>query len=195
MNESVKPAQSTILAVDDDATFLRILQQAFLNQSITLDTAHSPQEAEAKIQQNTYGYAILDLNLEGQSGLNLLKYLLEQLPDCQVLILTGYASVATAVEAMRLGALDYLCKPASIDDILKALRFAKPDSANSEPTEEQPEADNPQDFVPMSVKRLEWEHIQKTLTEHDGNITLTAAALNMHRRTLQRKLQKRPVEK
>ena len=182
---------STILAVDDDGTFLRILQQAFLNEAIQLDTANTPEQAEQKLQQQTYQYAILDLNLEGQSGLNLLKTLLSLQPHCQVLILTGYASVATAVEAMRLGAIDYLCKPASVEDILKALRF---NSQPAELTPESPETES-QDFTPMSVKRLEWEHIQKVLIENDGNITLTAAALNMHRRTLQRKLQKRPVDK
>lgn len=180
--------QANILAVDDDATFLRIMQKAFNHQGLNLDIAHSPEEAAIKLQQQAYSHALLDLNLEGQSGLNLLKTLLEKQPNCQVLILTGYASVATAVEAMRLGALDYLCKPASIDDILKALKLDAV-AEDEQPTEDETE------FTPMSVKRLEWEHIQKTLIEHDGNITLTAAALNMHRRTLQRKLQKRPVEK
>jgi len=189
-----------ILAVDDDATFLRILQQSIEYHDLKVHIAISPEAATKLIKEQPFGYAILDLNLNGQSGLNLLQTLLATQPNCQVLILTGYASVATAVEAMRLGASDYLCKPASVDDILKSLGLLKtpplmsdsetPDDLNTK------QQTHPQDdFNAMSVKRLEWEHIQKVLVEHDGNITLTAQALNMHRRTLQRKLQKRPVEK
>ncbi|MBF6059117.1 MULTISPECIES: response regulator transcription factor [Thiomicrorhabdus] len=181
-----------LLMVDDDPTFLRILQQAFKHHQIATVTAHSPQEALPLLQSHTFQYAILDLNLDGESGLNLMKELLSKHPQCKVLILTGYASVATAVEAMRLGAIDYLCKPASIGDILKALDLNPETNSNNEAAVLEEESD---EFQPMSVKRLEWEHIQKTLIEHEGNISATAQALNMHRRTLQRKLQKRPVEK
>lgn len=186
--------QSPILIVDDDETFLRVLKQTLVNQGLSVVAASSPEEALSIIDKETFLYAILDLNLDGQSGLNLMKELLKQQPDCKVLILTGYASVATAVEAMRLGAMDYLCKPASVADILKALQgeggeATELDDTNTAIEEEEDE------FQPMSVKRLEWEHIQKVLVEHDGNISATAQALNMHRRTLQRKLQKRPVDK
>jgi two-component system response regulator RegA len=101
-------------------------------------------------------------------------------------MLTGYASIATAVEAIKLGADNYLAKPADTADILAALLAEGASEANSAP------AADPA-LEPMSVRRLEWEHIQKVLAEHDGNISETARQLKMHRRTLQRKLQKRPV--
>lgn len=186
-----------ILIVDDDTTFLRILEQSIKYHDLKVLTASSPEEAGQLMATQSFAYAILDLNLNGQSGLNLLQTLLSHHPDCKVLILTGYASVATAVEAMRIGAYDYLCKPASVKEILNALGLEE--SNLLEPEEEVCSGRNEnveQDgFNAMSVKRLEWEHIQKVLMEHDGNISLTAQALNMHRRTLQRKLQKRPVEK
>ncbi|MBD3822557.1 MAG: response regulator [Thiotrichales bacterium] len=184
---------SPILIVDDDETFLRVLQQALKHADVPAVSARTPDDALAVIREQTFEYAVLDLNIDGHSGLNLMKELLQLQPDCQVLILTGYASVASAVEAMRLGAMDYLCKPASVSDIIKALKL----EASEETVLEQNDADNEasEDFQPMSIKRLEWEHIQKVLVEHDGNVSATAQALNMHRRTLQRKLQKRPVEK
>jgi two-component system response regulator RegA len=182
-----------ILIVDDDETFLRVLQQALKHADVPAVSARTPDEALAVIREQIFEYAVLDLNIDGHSGLNLMKELLQLQPDCQVLILTGYASVASAVEAMRLGAMDYLCKPASVSDIIKALKL----EASEETVLEQNDTENEvsEDFQPMSVKRLEWEHIQKVLVEHDGNVSATAQALNMHRRTLQRKLQKRPVEK
>ena len=174
-----------VLLVDDDDIFLSILAKALELESWQVVYALDSKQAIEAIDMNQFDYAILDLNLDGQSGLNLMQRLLLQQPNCNVLILTGYASVATAVEAMRLGAKDYLCKPATVQQIISILTG---ENTNSK----EPEAD---EFQPMSVKRLEWEHIQKTLLENDGNISLTAEALNMHRRTLQRKLQKRPVGK
>lgn len=177
-----------MLLVDDDATFLSILQKGLQHKGVLADIATSSAEALMLYQQNQYDHAVVDLNIDGESGLNLLKKLVQLQPDCKVLLLTGYASVTTAVEAMRLGAVNYLCKPAKIEQILQAFTpeeakdFAEPDIASTE-------------FESMSVKRLEWEHIQRALMEHDGNISATAKALNMHRRTLQRKLNKRPVEK
>lgn len=111
----------------------------------------------------------LDLNLAGDSGLRLLPRLREALPESKILVLTGFASIATAVDAIKLGADNYLAKPASADDILHALDDPEPN-----PEQAAPEA-------PMSVRRL-WEHIQRVLAEHDGNISATARALNMHRR-------------
>ena len=102
--------------------------------------------------------------------------------DINIVMLTGYASIATAVEAIKLGAVHYLTKPASVDDIISALQGSK-GNTTVEPAEN-----------PISVKRLEWEHIQKVLMEHNGNISAAARALNMHRRTIQRKLSKRPVK-
>ncbi|MDX1352327.1 MAG: response regulator [Thiomicrorhabdus sp.] len=174
-----------VLIVDDDEFFLSILSRSLELENWQIVSASNSEQALKEVAQQQFDYAILDLNLDGQSGLNLMEQLLTQQPLCQVLILTGYASVATAVEAMRLGAKDYLCKPATAQQIMEVFTGDKADVIEQEVEE----------FQPMSVKRLEWEHIQKTLLEHDGNISLTAEALNMHRRTLQRKLQKRPVDK
>lgn len=185
---------SPILVVDDDATFLRILGNALQQQQIETLLAESPEAASQIYQAHKIEYAILDLNIDGQSGLQVLQDLLQQQPDCRALILTGYASITTAVEAMRLGAIDYLCKPASVQDILKKLTTLEPATKQEKETENRPLNPSEDDFQAMSVRRMEWEHIQKVLAENDGNISATAKALNMHRRTLQRKLQKRPVQ-
>jgi two-component system response regulator RegA len=124
---------------------------------------------------------ILDLRLATESGLHLIAPMKSAWPLARILLLTGYASIATAVEAIKLGATHYLAKPAGVEEILAALGRAEGDA-----DAELPEA-------PLSVDRLEWEHIQKVLAEHDGNLSATARALKMHRRTLQRKLAKRPV--
>jgi two-component system response regulator RegA len=122
----------------------------------------------------------VDLKLPGDSGLKVVETLAGLPRPPRIVVLTGYASIATAVEAIRLGALHYLAKPANADEILAALMRDQPDAD----LDVQPE--------PLSVARLEWEHIQKVLNEYDGNISATARALKMHRRTLQRKLDKRP---
>jgi len=176
---------ANVLIVDDDDVFLSILTRTLELENWQVVPVLDTEKALITIQQQAFDYAILDLNLDGQSGLNLMQQLLSVQPQCEVLILTGYASVATAVEAMRLGARDYLCKPATAQQIIGIFKEDK--GALQEPEAEE--------FQPMSVKRLEWEHIQKVLLENNGNISLTAEALKMHRRTLQRKLQKRPVQK
>jgi two-component system response regulator RegA len=127
-------------------------------------------------------YIVLDLNMPGTSGLVVLPHLLELAPTARLLVLTGYSSIATAVQATKAGACNYLCKPASIDEIIAALGGGTV-----------PQADVAQQ--PTSLNRLEWEHLQRVLQENDGNISATARALGMHRRTLQRKLQKRPVRR
>ena len=127
-------------------------------------------------------FVVLDLKMPGDSGLTLVQKLKELDSHTRIVILTGYASIATAVEAIKLGAVQYLTKPADADEIVAAMSQQDGD-ANTEIPEK-----------PMSVKRLEWEHIQSILTQHDGNISATARALGMHRRTLQRKLQKRPAK-
>ncbi len=179
-----------MLLVDDDAVFLGILQKGLSHRGIDADIATSPEEAVRCFEQKTYHQAVVDLNLDGHSGLKLLQILLSKQPECKIILLTGYASVATAVEAMRFGAVNYLCKPATIAQVLEAF---EPEAFDIKSDTESLTPHN--EFGSMSVKRLEWEHIQKVLLEHDGNISATAKALNMHRRTLQRKLQKRPVEK
>ena len=124
---------------------------------------------------------VLDLNLEGESGLRLLPALRARFPDAAIVVLTGYASIATAVEAVKLGAVQYLAKPATVDELMAA--FGQVSANPALPV-------NPQ---PMSLRRITWEHLQRVLAEHGGNISATARALNMHRRTLQRMLAKRPV--
>jgi two-component system response regulator RegA len=126
-------------------------------------------------------YAVIDLRIGHESGLELVKKLISLDANTACVMLTGFASIATAVEAIKLGAVHYLTKPANADEILNALHKNEGDSTVSI-------SENP-----LSVKRLEWEHLQKILMQYDGNISAAARALNMHRRTLQRKLDKRPV--
>ena len=132
---------------------------------------------------DSINYGVVDLRIGEDSGLSVIKYLLEKSPAMKIVMLTAYASIATTVEAMKLGAINYLTKPASVQDIIDKLLQSK-QTVNA-----------PIEDMPLSVKRLEWEYLQKVLLEHDGNISAAARALNMHRRTLQRKLQKRPVKR
>ncbi|MBG5017375.1 response regulator transcription factor [Pseudomonas aeruginosa] len=175
--------QPHLLLVDDDPTFTRVLVRAMSRRGLRVSTAGSAEEGLALAQQDTPDYAVLDLKMEGDSGLVLLPKLLELHADMRVVILTGYSSIATAVEAIKRGACNYLCKPADADDVLAALLSEHADLDTLVPEN------------PMSVDRLQWEHIQRVLAEHEGNISATARALGMHRRTLQRKLQKRPVRR
>lgn len=173
-----------LLLVDDDETFTRIAARALTRRGFEVQIANSV-EAALSALQTTFRYAVVNLVIGGDSGLNLVPRLRAAQPELRILVLTGYASIATAVEAIKLGADDYLAKPADADAIVAALlregQAMHPSSPNPTPT-------------PLSVARLEWEHIQRVLTEHDGNISATARALKMHRRTLQRKLGKRPVK-
>ena len=133
-------------------------------------------------QQSEFDYLILDLNLGNYSVLSGLEALRERWPEARIIILTGYASIASTVSAVKKGADDYLTKPVNFEQLVKTLG-----GDFEAPAEEQPSNDV------ISSAQLEWEHIQRVLMEHDGNISATARALNMHRRTLQRKLQKRPA--
>jgi two-component system response regulator RegA len=128
-------------------------------------------------------YAVVDLKMPGPSGLVLVKRLKELDAATRIVMLTGYASIATAVEAVKLGATHYLAKPADADEIVAAFHKSEGDEAA------------PLSSTPLSVERLEWEHIQRVMAEYEGNISATARALNMHRRTLQRKLAKYPSRK
>lgn len=175
--------QPHLLLVDDDPTFTRVLARAMGRRGLRVSVASSADEGLALAREDTPDYAVLDLKMEGDSGLVLLPKLLELDPDMRVLILTGYSSIATAVEAIKRGACNYMCKPADADDVLAALVSDHADLDSLVPEN------------PMSVDRLQWEHIQRVLADHDGNISATARALGMHRRTLQRKLQKRPVRR
>jgi two-component system response regulator RegA len=176
------PDNRYLLIVDDDATFTRILGRAMSRRDYQVLTASNATEALDLCRQYNPRRAVVDLKLEAESGLCLLPQLIQINPQLEVLILTGYSSISTAVEAIKLGALNYLCKPASVEDILAAFD-----------TEANPGATGISE-APPSVERLEWEHIQRVLSENAGNISATARRLGMHRRTLQRKLQKRPVK-
>ncbi|MDC0000002.1 response regulator [Porticoccaceae bacterium] len=167
------------LLVDDDAVFSAVLARMLVRRGDQAVTASNGTQASELCDQ-TIDRVVLDLKLEQESGLSILQQLRDIQPNIDVVILTGYSSISTAVEAIKLGAINYLCKPASVDEIIAA--FEKTDG---EVTLEQ---------SPPSVNRLEWEHIQRVLNENDGNISATARSLGMHRRTLQRKLQKRPVK-
>lgn len=170
-----------ILLVDDDAAFCAVMSRALTRRGWQVEVAHDAATALPLAQKSVPDYVVLDLNLAGDSALKLLPPLREALPEATILMLTGFASIATAVDAIKLGADNYLAKPAGVDDVLAALGDPDPDP------EQVVEA------TPMSVRRIAWEHVQRVLAEHDGNISATARALNMHRRTLQRMLQKKPV--
>ncbi len=170
-----------ILVVDDDPVFAEALAHALRRRGHEPIVANDGESALALAAATAFDAAVLDLRLATDSGLRLIAPLKAANPELRILLLTGYASIATAVEAIKLGAAHYLPKPAGVDEILVALGREGGDAAVA-PAEE-----------PMSVDRLEWEHIQKVLAEHDGNLSATARALKMHRRTLQRKLAKRPV--
>ncbi len=172
-----------LLIIDDDEMFCHVLDRAMTRRGYRTLIAHDAEQALTLARQHQPSLATLDLKLEHDSGLKLLPDLLEIVPECRVVVLTGYSSIATAVEAIKLGAVNYLCKPADADEVLGA--FTKNSGDPETEVSEQP----------PSINRIAWEHIQKVLQEHDGNISATARALGMHRRTLQRKLQKRPVRR
>lgn len=175
--------QSTkILIIDDEPVFTQVLARAFSRRGYEVREAHDAIEAMALIESFQPQRVTLDLKMVKSSGLQLIPQLLEAIPELNIVVLTGYSSIATAVQAIKLGASNYLCKPANADEILAAFEAQGTEEVVVEET-------------PISVNRLEWEHIQKVLAEHEGNISATARALGMHRRTLQRKLHKRPVQR
>lgn len=168
------------LLVDDDDTFTRVLARALAKRGHSVLTASNNLQALQLAESHSIDKALIDLKMEGETGLQLIPELKKLNPTVSIVMLTGYSSIATTVEAIKLGALNYLCKPASVDEILNAFN-----TGGSVDIPDQP----------PSVDRLEWEHIQKVLNKHEGNISATARALGMHRRTLQRKLQKKPVRR
>lgn len=172
-----------LLLIDDDDVFLQTLSRSLSRKGLHVDVAVDWAQAKPKLADQLYDLVLLDLNLAGESGLKLLQHIKSLQPRQRVVMLTAYASIATAVEAVKSGADNYLCKPVNSGEIMALFNFSDADAAVV--LEE----------TPLSVERLEWEHLQKVLMDHEGNISATARALNMHRRTLQRKLQKRPVQK
>ncbi len=175
--------QPLLLLADDDDVFREVLSASLASRGFEVKSVADVDAGIMASEAALPEYAVVDLNMPGGSGLALVEHLCSQDDPVRVVVLTGYASVATAVEAIKLGAVHYLAKPADAEQIVAALHKDEGDS--TVPVEGQP----------MSVKRLEWEHIQQVLADVDGNISAAARRLNMHRRTLQRKLQKRPVKK
>lgn len=169
-----------LLLVDDDATFRQVLARSMARHGFEVFQAASLDSALLCAREQTLHAALVDLRLPGESGLFVVQQLKQLQPACHIVVLTGFASIATAVQAVKLGAADYLTKPAGTASILHALH-------NRECGPLQPPDE------PLSVDRLEWEHINKVLHEHAGNVSATARALKMHRRTLQRKLGKKPA--
>lgn len=172
----------SILLVDDEEVFCEILSRSLSREGYQVEFACDINVAVDKIEETDFDFAVVDLRIGEESGLSLVKKIKELSPDTRTIMLTGYASITTAVEAIKLGAIHYLTKPTEVEDIIAAFGKVEGDD-QVRPAEN-----------PLSVQRMEWEHIQKVLQEHDGNISAAARAMDMHRRTLQRKLQKRPVK-
>ncbi|MCP4697773.1 MAG: response regulator transcription factor [Gammaproteobacteria bacterium] len=181
MTDCTNNESPSLLLADDDEVFREVLSEAFERRGYSVRAAADVPGAQALAAQESPEYAVVDLRMPGPSGLELVNYLKELDENTRIVVLTGYASIATAVESIKLGAVHYLAKPADADEIIAA--FVR-DSGDAEV---------PIRTTPLSVARLEWEHIQKVLAECNGNISKTARRLNMHRRTLQRKLAKHPV--
>jgi two-component system, response regulator RegA len=181
-----------VLVIDDDVTFTRVLARALSRKGHHTQVANDGETALALLREQARDaaitHAVLDLKLAETTGLQLLPHLLALQPELQVVVLTGYASVATTVEAIKQGATNYLAKPATVDEILAA--FDDTGSLSSA-SRRAPESI---DDNTLSVQRVEWEYIQRQLVANNNNIAATARALGMHRRTLQRKLQKRPAK-
>jgi two-component system response regulator RegA len=176
-------AERLLLIVEDDAAFARTLGRSFERRGYTVLLAANVDEVAALLQAHSPRYAVVDLKLSGEaSGLACVQRLNRHDPAMLIVVLTGFASIATAVEAIKLGACHYLAKPSNTDDIEAAFNRAE---GNAEVA---------LDARPTSIKTLEWERIHQTLIETDFNISEAARRLGMHRRTLARKLEKRPVK-
>lgn len=176
---------SAFLILDDNLVFAETLARSLGRRGFAVTVAHDGRQALAAASQTTFELVTIDLQLTQDSGLQWIAPLRQALPQARLLVLTAYASIATTVQAIKLGADNYLAKPANLDSILLALRH---DSAAAAPAATVVAA-------PLSVDRLQWEHIQYVLAQHQGNVSSTARALNMHRRTLQRRLAKKPAAK
>ncbi|AWI59406.1 hypothetical protein AB395_00003773 [Sinorhizobium fredii CCBAU 45436] len=171
-------ADKTLLIVDDDGPFLRRLARAMEARGFTVEIAESVAEGIAKAKTNPPKHAVIDLRLGDGSGLDVIEAIRGRRGDTRMIVLTGYGNIATAVNAVKLGALDYLAKPADADEIFAALVRRQGERV------ELPEN-------PMSADRVRWEHIQRVYEMCERNVSETARRLNMHRRTLQRILAKR----
>lgn len=170
-----------VLIVDDDDTYRTALARAFERRGFAVSAASSANEALAVIEREPPDYASIDLRMPGGSGLALVRQLRERHPSAVIVVLTGYGSIATAVEAVKLGATDYLTKPADAADLLRAFGAAPITRADA--------------LEVPSLARVEWEHISRVVADCGGNISQAARVLRMQRRSLQRKLAKYPVSK
>ena len=168
----------SLLIVDDDSPFVQRLARAMEKRGFAVETALSVAEANGKVEAAPPAYAVVDMRLDDGNGLTVVEKIRKIRPDARTVVLTGYGNIATAVTAVKLGAIDYLSKPADADEIYAALTQSPDDKA--EPPEN-----------PMSADRVRWEHIQRIYELCDRNVSETARRLNMHRRTLQRILAKR----
>jgi two-component system response regulator RegA len=168
----------SLLLLDDDRPFLNRLCRAMETRGFVVETAESITEGLAKVQANTPAYAVVDMRHTEGNGLDVVELIRAKKPNSRIVVLTGYGNIASAVNAVKLGAVDYLAKPADADDIFDALTRKAGDKA--------PPPENP-----MSADRVRWEHIQRVFELCDRNVSETARRLNMHRRTLQRILAKR----
>ncbi|GAA6165538.1 global response regulator transcription factor PrrA [Pelagimonas sp. KU-00592-HH] len=175
--QDIGPDKSLLL-VDDDEPFLRRLAKAMEKRGFEVETAQSVAAGKAIATARTPAYAVVDLRLEDGNGLEVVEVLRDKREDCRVIVLTGYGAIATAVAAVKIGAADYLAKPADAQDVMNAL--LAPEGELPPPPEN-----------PMSADRVRWEHIQRVYEQCDRNVSETARRLNMHRRTLQRILAKR----
>ncbi len=171
-----------LLLVDDDETFRERLAEAFRLRAFVVSTAWDYESALASAAEQPPEMALVDLNMPGPSGLEVVEQLSARCPGVEIVVLTGYGSVATAVDAVRLGACNYMHKPAHADMILAAFeRGRTPPLLPPEPR-----------YSPPSLARAEWEHIQRAMADCGGNVSKAARMLGLHRRTLQRKLMKYP---
>ena len=172
-------ADRSLLVLDDDAPLRLRLSRALEQRGFDVRQASSVSEAIELVRQSTPAYAVLDLRLEDGNGLQVVGVIRERRSDARCVMLTGYGNIATAVAAVKAGAIDYLPKPADADDVVRALLAVRDDAAPPPPEN------------PMSADRVRWEHIQRVYELCGHNISETARRLNMHRRTLQRILAKR----
>ncbi|KQT48629.1 two-component system response regulator [Devosia sp. Leaf420] len=176
--EDMLAADPSLLLVDDDTAFLSRLERAMDRRGFSVRIASTVADGIAAVNEQPPAFAVVDLRLEDGNGLDVVSALHQKRPDARAVVLTGYGNIATAVTAVKLGAMDYLSKPADADDVINALL------ATGEDKPEPPEN-------PMSADRVRWEHIQRVYELCDRNVSETARRLNMHRRTLQRILAKR----
>lgn len=180
ISQDVERSGPRILIIDDDQAFCEVLSGALERRGYRVGCAHDVERALASARLQAPDDAVLDLRMPGPSGLTAIKALLSLNPRMRIVVLTGFASISTAVEAIKLGAVHYLTKPANADEIIGALHRTEGDQSANPPE------------TRMPLERMEWEHIQKTLAACGGNVSVAAKQLGLHRRTLQRKLHKRP---